>query len=97
MFYRCEIFKNTYFEEHLRTAASELTFRKWLFWSLFLDSRFQNHPESVILKKYQSLSNQSSKHNSAQMLSLYLTTTLLFEPRFRMFIINGYNTKSKRL
>ena len=25
MFYRCEIFKNTYVEEHLRTAASELT------------------------------------------------------------------------
>ena len=25
MFYYCEIFKNTYFEEDLRTAASELT------------------------------------------------------------------------
>ena len=25
MFYRCEIIKNTYFEEHLGTAASELT------------------------------------------------------------------------
>ena len=24
-FYYCKIFKNTYFEEHLRTAASELT------------------------------------------------------------------------
>ena len=27
MFSWCEIFKNTYFEEHLRTAASELTLR----------------------------------------------------------------------
>ena len=96
MFYCCEIFKNTYFEEHLRTAASELTLESDCFGTLFLNSRFQNHPESI-LQKYQSFSNQSSKHNSAQMLSLYLTTTLPFEPRFRMFIINGYYTKSKRL
>ena len=26
-FYCCEIFKNTYFEEHLRTAASKLTLK----------------------------------------------------------------------
>ena len=31
------------------------------------------------------------------MLSLYLTPTLSFEPRFCMFIINGYYTKSKCL
>ena len=29
--------------------------------------------------------------------SLYLTPTLPFEPKFGMFIINGYYTKSKRL
>ena len=40
---------------------------------MFLDSRFQNHPDSVILQKYQSLSNQSFKHNSSHMSSLYLT------------------------
>ena len=28
---------------------------------------------------------------------LNLTPTLSFEPRFRMFIINGYENKSKRL
>ena len=28
---------------------------------------------------------------------LNLTPTLSFEPRFRMFIINGYDNKSKRL
>ena len=31
------------------------------------------------------------------MLSLNLTPRLSFEPRFRMFIINGYDRKSKRL
>ena len=33
---------------------------------LFLDSRFQNHPDSVILQKHQSLSTQSFKYNSVQ-------------------------------
>ena len=41
-------------------------FTKWLFESLFLDSRFQNHPDSAILRKYQSLSNQIFKYNYAQ-------------------------------
>ena len=69
-------------------------FRKWLFWTLFLDSRFQNHLDSVILQKYQSLSKQSFKHNSAHMSSLHLTSTLPFDLKFRMFVINGYYTKS---
>ena len=34
---------------------------KWLFGTLFLNSRFQNNP--VILQKYQSVSTQSFKHN----------------------------------
>ena len=72
-------------------------FRKLLFEALFLDNRFQNNPDSEILQKYQSLSNQSFKHKSASMSSLYLTPTLPFEPSFRMFVINGYYTKSKRL
>ena len=41
-------------------------FTKWLLESLFLDSRFQNHPDSAILRKYQSLSNQIFKYNYAQ-------------------------------
>ena len=63
----------------------------------FLDSRFQNHPESVILQKYQSLSNQNFKHNSAHMSSLNLTPKPSFEPGFRMFIINNDHTKTKHL
>ena len=65
-------------------------FRKWLLGTLCLDSRFQNHPDSVILQKYQSLSKQSFKHNSAHMPFLNLTSNLSFEPRFHMIIINSY-------
>ena len=72
-------------------------FRKSLFRTVFLDSRFQNHPDSAILHKCQSLSNQSFKHNSAHISSLNLTSTLSFEPRFRMFIINDYDRKNKRM
>ena len=68
---------------------------KWLFGTLFLNSRIQNHPDTIILQNYQSLSNQSFKHNSAHLLSLYLTLTLSFEPSFCMFIINGYYAESK--
>ena len=64
---------------------------------LFLDSRFQNHPDFVILQKYQSVSIQSFKQNSAHTSSLNLTPTPSFEPRFCLFIINGYNRKSKHL
>ena len=54
-----KIWRNTYFEEHLRTAASELTSRSNCLELCFLHSRFQNHPVSVTLQKYKSLSNQS--------------------------------------
>ena len=46
-------------------------FRKWLFGTLFLDSRFQNHPDLVMSQKYQSLSNQSFKHNSAYVIFIF--------------------------
>ena len=53
----------------------------WLYevidWNFALDCHFQNHPESVILQKYHLPSNQSFKRNSAHILSLYLTRTLL--------------------
>ena len=47
--------------------------RKRLFGILFLESRFQNHPDTVLLEKYQSLSNHRFKYNSVHMLSLSLT------------------------
>ena len=61
---------------------------KWilLFRTFFLDSGFQNHPEVVILQKFQSLLNQSFKHNLAYMPSLNLTPALSFEPRFLGFV-----------
>ena len=65
--------------------------------TLFRDSCFQNHPDSVLLEKYQSRSNQGFEHNSADMQSENLTPNFSFEPRFCMFNINGYYTKSKRL
>ena len=72
-------------------------FRKWFFWTLFLDGCFQKHSDSAILQKYQLLSNQSFKHNSAHMPSLNLTCKLSFEPRFCTFIINGSYTKKQML
>ena len=73
----------------------QTNFKKWLFRTLFLESRFQNYPDSVILRKYQSLSSQSFKHNSAHMSSINLTAKLSLEPRFHIFIINDYYQKSK--
>ena len=64
----CDISRNTCFEEHLRTAPSGLT---------LVDSRFV----SLILEKYQSLSNQSFEHNLVHMPSLNLTLKLSFESR----------------
>ena len=52
-------FWETYIEEYLRIGASELNLQSDCPKLLFLDSRFQNHPQSVILQKYQSLLNQS--------------------------------------
>ena len=41
--------------------------------------------------------NLSFKQNLVHMPSIYLIPTLSCEPRFRMFIINSYCTKNKRL
>ena len=73
--------KKFYFEECFWTH-----FRKWLCETLFLDSCFQNYPDSVTAQEYQSLSNYSFEHNSAHMPSLYLTSTLCFEPRFVSYV-----------
>ena len=66
-------------------------------WNFFLDSCFQSHPDSLLLGKYQLRSNQNFKHNSAYIPSVNLTPDFSFEPRFCMFIINGYYTKRKHL
>ena len=95
--YSCEYWEISIFEEHLRTAASEVTLESDSLVLFFLESRFQNHPDLVILQKYQLLSNKSFKYNLAHVPSLNLTPTLSFEPRFCIFIINGYGRKSKSL
>ena len=70
---------------------------KLLFRALFLDSCFQNNPDSVMLQKYQTLLNQSFKHNSMHMRPLNLTPKFSFEARLCIFIINFYYTKTKYL
>ena len=45
-------FWETHIEEYLRIGASELILQSDCPKLLFLDSRFQNHPHSVILQKY---------------------------------------------
>ena len=94
----CEIFAKHLFWKTSAYGCFWTDITKWLIGTLFLDSRFQNHLDSVILQKYQLLSNQSFKHDSAYPVFIS-NPTLSFEPRFRfrVFIINGYYTKSKRL
>ena len=58
---------------------------------------FQNHPDSLILQKYQSLSNQRFKHNLAHTQYLNVTPKLSFEFRFRMFVISVYYTKKQTI
>ena len=82
-----EISKNTYFEEHLRTAAPDVT----------LGSDCLGLSFWRVACKTTLFSNQSFKHNSAHMPSVNLTPKFSFEPRFRIFIINSYNRKNKRL
>ena len=60
--YLSETFKNTYFEEHLPNIWTD--FKKWFFGTLLLDCIY-NYLDSVILQKYQSLSNQTFKKNLA--------------------------------
>ena len=50
---------------------TSVDFTKWLFRTLFLDSRFQSNSDSLILQTHQLLLNQSFKHNSVYMLTLY--------------------------
>ena len=87
----------TWLEITVRNSAMETDLKKWLFGSFFLDNWFQNHPDSVIQQKCQSRSSQSFKHKSAHIPSLNSTANFSFEPRFGMFVINRYYTKTKHL
>ena len=91
----CEISKSTYFQKHLHMAISEASLGSDCLELSFCAFTFK-HPELEILQKYQSLSHQSFKHNLAHIPSLNLTPILSFGSRFCMFIINGYDRKSKR-
>ena len=51
-------------------------------WNFILESRFQDHPDSIIWQKYQSFSNQSFKHISAHIPSLNLTPSFLSNQDF---------------
>ena len=80
--------KNTYFEEHLRTSASEVTLGS----------------DCLGLSFWRPLSKPCWLRNITKIpvifkpeLSLNSTPTLCFESRFPMFIINGYDRKSKCL
>ena len=77
----CKIFKNTYFQEHLDTAAWKLTLgsdcSELCFWS-----HIQNHPEFLILQKYQLLPNQTFKHNLVHVSPLNLTLRFLLKLGF---------------
>ena len=54
----CKISKSPHFEEHLTAYDCFWSdFRKGLYRAFFLDSRFQNHPNLVILQKNQPFSN----------------------------------------
>ena len=64
---------------------------------MFPGSHFQSHPDSVILQKFQSLSNDSFKHNSADVSSLYLTPTLPFESRFLCLLLTVTTQKQTRV
>ena len=88
-------FLGTPFQEYLHTDASEVSLGSDCLWFCFWTVAFK-YPDLVILQKYQLLPNQGFKHNAAHIPSLSLTPTLSFGPRFCMFIINGYDRKSKR-
>ena len=66
--------------------ASELTLQEVIVWKFVSVSRSQNHPDIVILQKYQSLSKKSFKHNPAHMPFLYLTPTRSFKPMFVSYV-----------
>ena len=73
----CEISKSTYLQEHLHMAASEVNLGSDCLGLSFRTVTFK-HPDLVISQKYQSLSNQSLKHNSAPIPSFNLTLPNFF-------------------
>ena len=80
----CPEFHNRLFDRYFFQSD----FRKWLSRTLFWAFNFQIHPDSVILQKCQSLSDQSFQFNLVHMPSLNLIPN---------FFLNVYYTKNKRL
>ena len=77
----CEILRTPTHLYHASTDGYFWTdFKKWLLGTLFLNSRFQNHPDSVILQKYQPHLNQRFIHNSAHKPSLKFKFSFQFNP-----------------
>ena len=72
-------------KEHTLTRSANLLSRNHPTVTLelcFWTGHFQNHPDSVISQKYQSLSNQIIKRNSAHVRSLNLTLCSLLNLGF---------------
>ena len=65
-----------------------------IFRTLFLDSRFQNHPDSVTIQKYQIAFKPELYTQFGAYTVFKLTPNLSDEPRFCMYIVNGYYTKT---
>ena len=89
----CEIFKNTYFKEHMHMVASELTLRsdclELCVWTVTF--------KTILSQKcYKNTSRFQTRACKPHMLPLYLTPKLSFEPRFRMSIINRLLHKKQR-
>ena len=84
---KCPEFRNGFWISY----SFQTDFRKWLFETLCLDSRFNNHPDSVILQKCQSLSNQNFKHNLVHTSSLNLTPSffLTFITQKQTLVVPG--------
>ena len=88
----CEIFKETYFKEHLY-GCFKLTLRS-IVWNLISGSHLKPSRLNNITKIPVAYKSELFKKNW-RIYSLYLTPTLFCDPRFQMFIINSYYTKSK--
>ena len=86
----CEIFAKHLFWKTSAYGCFWTDSTKWWFGTLFLDSRFDNLPDSVILQKHQSFSNQSFKHNLEHMPSL----SSCQNSTQKEFLCNYFSTKT---
>ena len=89
--HQCEILKNTYVEEDLCMADSQLTL--WSDCEEFFSGSHLKPSWLSNITKYQSLSNQSFKQNLVHIPSIYLTMVSLIQPLH--FLVNlGFKCSS---